>query len=107
VINQSSGSNKTIEILFRVLFTFHKSKLLFTSSSFFFEFGPASLQDQLPSHSYLAVAFKNAIPDGCWVLVIGAASFVGSHVVDEFLKKGYKVRATDYNISKPFWLAES
>jgi nucleoside-diphosphate-sugar epimerase len=52
------------------------------------------------------MALQKAIPDGCRVLVIGAASFVGSHVVDEFLKKGYKVRATDYDISKASWLAE-
>jgi nucleoside-diphosphate-sugar epimerase len=31
---------------------------------------------------------------------------VGSHVVNEFLKKGYKVRATNYNISKASCLAE-
>jgi len=46
------------------------------------------------------MALQIAIPDGIIVLVIGAASFVGSHVVDEFLKKGYKVRATDYDITK-------
>ena len=46
------------------------------------------------------MALQIAIPDGIIVLVIGAASFVGSHVVDEILKKGYKVRATDYDITK-------
>jgi nucleoside-diphosphate-sugar epimerase len=52
------------------------------------------------------MTLEKAIPDGGQVLVIGAASFVGSHVVSEFLKKGYKVRATDYDISKALWLAE-
>ncbi|KAE9380712.1 NAD(P)-binding protein [Stipitochalara longipes BDJ] len=52
------------------------------------------------------MVLQKAIPDGSLVLVIGAASFVGSHVVDEFLKKGYKVRATDYDTSKASWLAE-
>lgn len=46
------------------------------------------------------MTLEKAIPDGSLVLVIGAASFVGSHIVNEFLKKGYKVRATDYDISK-------
>jgi nucleoside-diphosphate-sugar epimerase len=52
------------------------------------------------------MSMQKAVPDGCWVLVIGAASFVGSHVVDEFLQKGYKVRAMDYDVSKASWLAE-
>jgi nucleoside-diphosphate-sugar epimerase len=64
----------------------------------------------LSKHSYFIVkpitALQIAIPDGSIVLVIGAASFVGSHVVDEFLKKGYKVRATDYDITKASWLAD-
>jgi len=52
------------------------------------------------------MALQKAIPDGSSVLAVGAASFVGSHVVDEFLKKGYKVRATDYDITKASWIAD-
>jgi nucleoside-diphosphate-sugar epimerase len=47
-----------------------------------------------------------AIPDGSTVLIVGAASFIGAHIVQSFLEFGYKVRATDYDLSKAAWLTE-
>ncbi|RDW58448.1 hypothetical protein BP5796_12378 [Coleophoma crateriformis] len=49
---------------------------------------------------------SKAIPDGSWVLVVGAASFVGSNIVQAFLKLGYKVRATDYSLPQASWMAD-
>lgn len=45
-----------------------------------------------------------AIPSGSTVLVIGATSFIGSHIIQRFLALGYKVRGTDYDISKASFL---
>lgn len=35
-----------------------------------------------------------AIPKGSWVLVTGATGYIASHIVNEFLISGYKVRGT-------------
>jgi nucleoside-diphosphate-sugar epimerase len=47
-----------------------------------------------------------AIPDGSTVLIVGASSLVGAHIVNAFLNYGYKVRATEYDLSQASWLTE-
>jgi nucleoside-diphosphate-sugar epimerase len=46
------------------------------------------------------------IPKDSWVLVTGANGFVGTHVILQFLERGYKVRGTvrDAKVSK--WVTE-
>lgn len=44
------------------------------------------------------------IPAGSWVLVTGANGFIASHVINELLSSGYKVRGT-VREPKP-WLDE-
>ncbi|KFY46762.1 hypothetical protein V494_00342 [Pseudogymnoascus sp. VKM F-4513 (FW-928)] len=46
------------------------------------------------------------IPKGSWVLVTGANGFVASHVVQQFLQRGYKVRGTIRDLEKSSWLIE-
>ncbi|GAA5967391.1 hypothetical protein JCM3765_000511 [Sporobolomyces pararoseus] len=41
-----------------------------------------------------------ALPQGSLVLVTGANGFVGSHVVEQFLAHGYRVRGTTRTVSK-------
>lgn len=45
-----------------------------------------------------------AAPKGSTVLVTGASGFIGSHVVAEFIKHGYKVRGTVRSEAKGKWL---
>ncbi|KAG7059342.1 NAD dependent epimerase/dehydratase [Colletotrichum scovillei] len=44
------------------------------------------------------------IPTGSTVLVTGANGFIASHVADQFIKNGYKVRGTVRDIEKSSWL---
>ncbi|CCC07169.1 hypothetical protein SMACR_01192 [Sordaria macrospora] len=46
-----------------------------------------------------------AIPKGSTVLVTGAAGFIGSHIADQFLKHGYKVRGTTRSPEKNAWIS--
>ena len=48
----------------------------------------------------------SAIPQGSLVLVTGANGYIGSHVVDQFLAAGYKVRGTVRSESKGAWVKE-
>ena len=48
----------------------------------------------------------SAIPKDSLVLVTGANGFIGSHVVDQFLGAGYKVRGTARSESKGAWVKE-
>lgn len=48
---------------------------------------------------------KTTIPKGSWILVTGASGFVASHVVKEFLQRGYKIRGTVRDLNKYSWLA--
>ncbi|OAQ64093.1 aldehyde reductase protein [Pochonia chlamydosporia 170] len=41
---------------------------------------------------------------GCKILVTGASGFVGSHVADQLLSAGYKVRGTTRDTAKNAWL---
>lgn len=45
-----------------------------------------------------------AIPKGSTVLVTGANGFIGSNIVDQFLKLGYNVRGTTRNVEKNAWM---
>ncbi|KAJ4007482.1 hypothetical protein NW752_007538 [Fusarium irregulare] len=47
-----------------------------------------------------------SIPTGSWVLVTGATGFIASHVVRQFLQRGYKVRGTARNLDQASWLIE-
>lgn len=42
----------------------------------------------------------SAIPEGSTVLVTGVNGYIGSHVADQFLLAGYKVRGTARDASK-------
>lgn len=45
----------------------------------------------------------SAIPPGSTVLVTGVNSYLGSHVADQLLLAGYKVRGTARDASKVKW----
>lgn len=45
------------------------------------------------------------LPQGSWILVTGANGFVGSHVADQFLKHGYKIRGTVRDAKKNAWVS--
>ena len=47
-----------------------------------------------------------AIPAGSWVLVTGANGFLASHIISQFLKRGFRVRGTARDVSKAAWLIE-
>ena len=47
-----------------------------------------------------------AVPKGCTVLVTGANGLLGSHIADQFLSYGYKVRGTVRDTKKNAWLAD-
>ncbi|MBE3048053.1 NAD-dependent epimerase/dehydratase family protein [Candidatus Bathyarchaeota archaeon] len=47
-----------------------------------------------------------AVPRGSTVLVTGANGFLGSHVADQFLQYGYKVRAAVRDPSKDLWAVD-
>lgn len=49
---------------------------------------------------------KLSIPEGSLVLVTGATSFVASHIIKEFLERGYRVRATVRQTSNTSWIAD-
>lgn len=44
-----------------------------------------------------------AIPYGSLIVVSGATGFIGSHVVDQALSAGYRVRGTTRNARKGDW----
>ncbi|KAF4952435.1 hypothetical protein FSARC_12630 [Fusarium sarcochroum] len=48
---------------------------------------------------------SSSIPKGSTVLVTGANGFLGSHVADQFLLHGFKVRGTVRDLEKNKWLA--
>ncbi|KAF5667109.1 NADPH-dependent aldehyde reductase [Fusarium heterosporum] len=51
-------------------------------------------------------ASTTTIPVGSWVLVTGATGFVASHLIGQFLHRGYKVRGTARDIASASWLIE-
>lgn len=47
-----------------------------------------------------------AIPLGSTVLVTGVNGFIGSHIADQLLLSGYKVRGTVRDASRAQWVQE-
>lgn len=47
-----------------------------------------------------------AVPKGSLVLVTGANGLVGSHIADQYLYYGYKVRGTARDTDKNAWLVD-
>jgi nucleoside-diphosphate-sugar epimerase len=47
-----------------------------------------------------------AIPYGSTVVVTGCSGFIGSHVADQVLAAGFKVRGTSRDAKKNQWLQE-
>lgn len=46
------------------------------------------------------------LPKGSKILVTGANGFIASHVVDQFLAAGYKVRGTVRSLEKGDWVRD-
>lgn len=46
------------------------------------------------------------VPKGSTVLVTGANGSLGSHIVDQFLQRGYKIRATVRDPGKETWAVD-
>lgn len=46
---------------------------------------------------------KLAISRGSLILVIGASSWLGTHVVDQLLEQGYRVRGTARSVETGSW----
>ncbi|KAM5354656.1 hypothetical protein ACJ41O_001303 [Fusarium nematophilum] len=47
-----------------------------------------------------------AVPQGSTVLVTGVNGLVGSHIADQFLDYGYKVRGTARDVEKTAWIVD-
>ncbi|KAG7127552.1 JmjC domain-containing protein E like [Verticillium longisporum] len=47
-----------------------------------------------------------AVPYGSIVVVSGASGFIGSHIVDQVLAAGYKVRGTTRNLQRSAWMSD-
>ena len=54
----------------------------------------------------MATITDPVVPKGSTVLVTGANGFLGSHVADQFLRSGYKVRAAVRDPSKDVWAVD-
>lgn len=46
------------------------------------------------------------LPSGSLVLVTGVNGYIGSHVVDQLLERGYRVRGTVRDAAKAAWAQE-
>lgn len=49
---------------------------------------------------------KPAVPHGGWVVVTGVSGLVGSHVADQALRIGFRVRGTTRSTEKNAWVKE-
>ena len=71
-----------------------------------------STKSPLVSYLSLEVQFvamaghETAIPTGSWILVTGATGYIASHIIKQFLERGYKVRGTVRDLSKATWIQE-
>lgn len=52
----------------------------------------------------MAVLEGAVLPKGSLIFVTGANGYVASHVVDQFLRLGYKVRGTVRDANKSSWV---
>jgi nucleoside-diphosphate-sugar epimerase len=44
------------------------------------------------------------LPEGSLILVTGVNGFIGSHIADQFLLAGYRVRGIVRNVQKNSWM---
>ncbi|OJD33987.1 nad dependent epimerase dehydratase [Diplodia corticola] len=54
----------------------------------------------------MAMIEKPAIPKGSTILVTGVNGYIGSHVADQFLQLGFRVRGTVRDTKKNEWMTE-
>ncbi|PYI00319.1 NAD(P)-binding protein [Aspergillus sclerotiicarbonarius CBS 121057] len=54
----------------------------------------------------MAISETPALPLGSWVLVTGINGLVGSHVADQLLAHGYRVRGTVRNVQRCAWVGD-
>lgn len=47
-----------------------------------------------------------AVPYGSLVVISGVSGFIGSHVADQTISAGYRVRGTTRDVSKSQWLED-
>lgn len=52
----------------------------------------------------MSLSFNPVIPKGSLVLITGVTGLIGSHIADQFLLNGYKVRGTTRDASKHSWI---
>lgn len=48
----------------------------------------------------------NLLPPGSIILVSGVNGFIGSHIADQAIKAGYRVRGTVRDAAKQAWLVD-
>ena len=51
-------------------------------------------------------SLATTLPTGSWVLVTGASGFLASHVIWQFLNRGFRVRGTVRDVRQSLWLFE-
>jgi len=51
-------------------------------------------------------SLATTVPTGSWVLVTGASGFLASHVILQFLNRGFRVRGTVRDVRQCSWLLE-
>ena len=63
---------------------------------------------EIITHHKSTIMFAHSspvLPSGSTILVTGVSGFVGSHVADQLLASGYRVRGTTRNSVKNAWLS--
>ncbi|KAI0147180.1 NAD(P)-binding protein [Xylariaceae sp. FL1272] len=63
-------------------------------------------RDQLNEHRPIMSSLTTAISAGSWVLVTGAGGFLASHIIRQFLGRGFRVRGTVRDTNRALWLVE-
>lgn len=57
-----------------------------------------------PTMTMSLSASQYAVPQGSTVLITGVNGFIASHIADQFLTFGFKVRGTTRNLEKHIWI---